>query len=182
MKKEKYLFRIEIQAVTILDSSSSLLGGESSVSLCFEQGQKLALTSVFATYGSAGEDSVVKVNESLSLVSSISKDDAGANKVKNGKLVLRKREKDGAAAGSGSSSKSIAGFKVLGAIDLPLHKLALSHQAKKLELPLTYRGDSKPVALVDAIFTSRNLGQVCTSHQSFMLNNRIIISKCTYGS
>ena len=143
----KVLFKIDLQRV-IVSNEGSDMDFVAGISVCFERGVKLAISSEQKTKMSRGQPVTVEFNESLSLVTSLHKDNAGNYREKLGKLIVRMP----------SSTSGGTGFLGLGMASLPLHRLVADFQSQQFNIPLTNGSDA--VGRIDVVITSKFIGEV----------------------
>ena len=144
----RVLFKIEIQKVIITNDSSEkdFITG---ISVCFERGLKLAISSEHKAKLIKGQPVTVDFNESISLVTTLHKDSTGSYMEKMGKLIVRRPS---SSAGGGT------GFTGLGMTVLPLHRLVADFQSQQFNIPLTNNDDA--VGRIDVNITSTFISEV----------------------
>ena len=148
----KVLFKIDLHKVIVTNemNEKEFMTG---ISVCFERGVKLAISSEQKTKMSRGQPVTVEFNESLSLVTTLHKDNAGNYREKLGRLIVRMP----------SSSNGGPGFSGLGLASLPLHRLVADFQSQQFNIPLTNNSDA--VGRIDVVITSKFIGEVRISQE-----------------
>jgi hypothetical protein len=144
----KVLFKIEIQNVIVTEDSTEK-SIQTAISVCFERGSRLAISSEQKAKIMQGQPVTVEFSESLSLVAILHKDGNGGFKEKLGKLIVR-RPKETTPGGSS--------FKGLGLASLPLHRLVADFQSQQFNIPLTNNSDA--VGRIDVVISSKFIGEV----------------------
>lgn len=145
----KVLFMIEVKKVEFADDIKSDFSN-ASLSLSFERGGKLASTRDRIL---DPDDNILYVNETLSLIVTLYKQSNSNGKFqeKLGKLTLRQLKKNKSIVSSSS------GYKGIGSIQLPIHKL-VSELAVSAGKDVVYPMDTGKDILVHARLSARLIG------------------------
>ena len=143
----KVLFKIDVHKVIVTNEANDkdFMTG---ISVCFERGLKLAISSERKSKMTRGQPVTVEFDESLSLVTTLHKDNTGNYREKLGKLIVRMP----------SSTSGGTGFYGLGLASLPLHRLVADFQSQQFNIPLTNNSDA--VGRIDVVITSKFIGEV----------------------
>ena len=154
----KVLFKIEIQKVIVTNELTEFNRKDfmTSISVCFERGMKLAISSERKIKMTPGQPVTTDFEETLSLVTTLHKDNAGNYKEKLGRLIVRMPS-----ANSGGKNNGGTGFTGLGLASLPLHRLVADFQSQQFNIPLTNNSDA--VGRIDVVISSQFIGEVSNS-------------------
>jgi hypothetical protein len=143
------LFVVDVRSVMITDSHP-VRSAMASMSVCFDCGQRVAVSGARQVRLPEGEPTAVEFHESLSLVTAMAHDAATGTYVeKLGKLVVRC--KSPAVTGG-------TGFRGLGMATLPLHRLVANFQAQQFNIPLT--NNAQGVGKITVVISSKPVGEV----------------------
>ena len=147
----RVLFKIEVQKVIVTNDSTEK-DYVTGISVCFERGYKLAVSSEHKTKLMKGQTASIDFNESLSIVTTLHKDNAGNYMEKFGKLTVRR---------ASASTLGGTGFTRLGMTSLPLHRLISDFQSQQFNIPLTNNDDA--VGRIDVVITPTFIAEVTIS-------------------
>lgn len=150
----KVLFKIDLHKVIVTNEANDkdFMTG---ISVCFERGLKLAISTERKSKMTRGQPVTVEFDESLSLVTTLHKDSTGNYREKLGKLIVRMPSSSN--GGTGFSNGG-TGFYGLGLASLPLHRLVADFQSQQFNIPLTNNSDA--VGRIDVVITSKFIGEV----------------------
>lgn len=144
----RVLFKIEVQKVIVTNDSAEK-DYVTGISVCFERGYKLAISSEHKTKLMKGQTASIDFNESLSIVTTLHKDNSGSYMEKFGKLTVRR---------ASASTLGGTGFTRLGMTSLPLHRLISDFQSQQFNIPLTNNDDA--VGRIDVVITPTFIAEV----------------------
>lgn len=166
----KVLFKIDIQKV-IVSNDSNEKESSMGISVCFERGLKLSISSEHKTKQIKGQPVIIDFNESLSLVTTLHKDSTGNYIDKFGKLIVRRPI---------TPANGGTGYMGLGMASLPLHRLVADFQSQHFNIPLTNNDDA--VGRIDVVITSTFVAEVNFHFCHSLLHHCFPLMPSVYGS
>ena len=149
------IFKIDVQTVLItpIDANPAApTAGIEYMSVCFNRAHRLSSTKERKVRMLPGCATSAEFNESLSLMTTLLRDNRTGNyKEKLARLVVRSK-KDPAFTNGGT------GYRGLGLASLPLHRLVADFQSQHFNIPLT--NNAQAVGSIDVIISSKLVGEV----------------------